>query len=118
MTSRRAFLTTALRATVAGVLVPEWLLDPLKGRSMVTVPGLPLWQSPEFQMLHPCREFVFDDVVKFQYGVRGASTATAASIVQENLQTRFRLQALQGESLRATEIAEAQRVSCAAGNSF
>ncbi len=39
MTSRRAFLTAALRATAAGVLVPEWLLDPLKGRSMVSVPG-------------------------------------------------------------------------------
>ncbi len=49
MTSRRAFLTTALRATVAGVLVPEWLLDPLKGRSMVSVPGM--WGHPHSQAM-------------------------------------------------------------------
>lgn len=35
--NRRGFLTSALRATAAGVLVPEHLLDPLKGRSMVSL---------------------------------------------------------------------------------
>lgn len=37
--SRRGFLSAALKATAAGILVPEWLLDPLKGRSMVAVPS-------------------------------------------------------------------------------
>lgn len=37
--NRRSFLTSALVAS-GGLLVPEWLLDPPKGRSMVSVPGL------------------------------------------------------------------------------
>lgn len=37
--NRRGFLTSALKATAAGILVPEWILDPPKGRSMVSVPS-------------------------------------------------------------------------------
>lgn len=36
---RRGFLG-AMAATAAGLLVPEWILDPPKGRSMVAVPPL------------------------------------------------------------------------------
>ena len=35
--NRRRFLSSALAAS--GLLVPEWLLDQPKGRSMVSVPG-------------------------------------------------------------------------------
>ena len=38
MISRRFFLTLA----ASGLLVPEWLLEPPKGRSMVSVPQMPL----------------------------------------------------------------------------
>jgi len=34
--NRRQFLALA-----SGLLVPEWLLDPAKGRAMVSVPGMP-----------------------------------------------------------------------------
>ena len=36
MISRRAFLLLA-----SGLLVPDWLLDPPKGRAMVSVSGMP-----------------------------------------------------------------------------
>ena len=42
MMNRRGFLTTALTAA-GGLLVPEWILDPPKGRSMIAVPGMPEW---------------------------------------------------------------------------
>lgn len=52
MTTRRAFLRSALIATASGLLVPEWILDPPKGRSMVTVPTFSEWfigyGSPEY----------------------------------------------------------------------
>ena len=38
--NRRRFIATALTATAGGLLVPEWLLDPPRGRSMVSVPGV------------------------------------------------------------------------------
>ena len=38
--NRRGFLGKLIAATAAGVLVPEYLLDPPKGRSMVAVPDL------------------------------------------------------------------------------
>lgn len=38
--NRRRFLSTLFGATAGGLLVPEWILDPPKGRSMVTVPDL------------------------------------------------------------------------------
>lgn len=38
--NRRGFLLSAMLATAAGILVPEWILDPPKGRSMVSVPSL------------------------------------------------------------------------------
>ena len=41
MTSRRVFLSS-LALTASGLLVPEWLLYPPKGRSMVSVPGMPI----------------------------------------------------------------------------
>lgn len=38
--SRRSFLSS-LALTASGLLVPEWIIDPPKGRSMVSVPGMP-----------------------------------------------------------------------------
>lgn len=38
--NRRDFLRRAFATTAAGLLVPEHLLEPLKGRSMVTVPAM------------------------------------------------------------------------------
>lgn len=35
--NRRKFLRYALVATASGLLVPEWILDPPKGRSMVSI---------------------------------------------------------------------------------
>ena len=40
MLNRRGFLTSAL-AAASGLMVPDWIQDPLKGRSMIAVPGLP-----------------------------------------------------------------------------
>jgi len=37
--NRRGFLTSAM-AAAGGMLVPEWILDPLKGRSMISVPAI------------------------------------------------------------------------------
>lgn len=37
--NRRTFLTSALKAGAAGLLVPEWLLD-YRGRSQVAVPAM------------------------------------------------------------------------------
>ena len=45
ITRRRFF--TSMTATACGVLVPEWILDPLKGRSMVAVPNTPKSISDE-----------------------------------------------------------------------
>ena len=56
MYNRRTFLTAAA-TTAAGLLVPEWVLDPLKGRSMVTVLGLaPTYH--EISFLHPAHGLV------------------------------------------------------------
>lgn len=41
---RRDFLCGALKLSAAGVLAPAWLLDPPKGRSMVSVPEI--WRTP------------------------------------------------------------------------
>lgn len=41
---RRDFLGGALKLSAAGVLAPAWLLDPPKGRSMVSVPEI--WRKP------------------------------------------------------------------------
>jgi hypothetical protein len=38
--NRRKFFEIALKATAVGILVPEHLLEPLKGRSMISVPAL------------------------------------------------------------------------------
>ena len=35
---RREFLTAAFKFSAAGVLAPEWILDPPKGRAMIAVP--------------------------------------------------------------------------------
>ena len=37
--NRRSFLTSGLKLGLAGVLAPEWILDPPKGRSMISVPS-------------------------------------------------------------------------------
>ena len=41
MNRRHMLKQMGLALAASGLAVPAWILDPLKGRSMVTVPGVP-----------------------------------------------------------------------------
>lgn len=78
--NRRTFLTSALKAGAAGLLVPEWLLD-YRGRSQVAVPAMSRLHVIEGKTLDALMQMAVDlaSVENLDYSV-------AVSVIRRGLE--------------------------------